>query len=136
MSQDVWDQRMIALAEHVAQWSKDPTTKVGAVITDSCNRIISVGYNGFPRWVNDTEERYADQQTKYGFVVHAELNAILNANSAVNGYNLYTTLFPCRECAKAILQAGITQVFYKDYRKDEFTEQMFDEAKLYVKYMP
>lgn len=136
MTADIWDNRMMGLAEHIAQWSKDPNTKVGAVITDHCNRVISVGYNGFPRWVIDSEERYADQETKYGFVVHAELNAILNANQNLNGNSIYTTLFPCRECAKAIIQAGIVKVFYRNYRKDEFTETMFDEAQMFVKYLP
>lgn len=136
MSEAIWDQRMIDLAEHVAQWSKDPVTKVGAVITDHCNRVVSVGYNGFPRWVKDDAERYVDQETKYGFVVHAELNAILNANQNLSGNTIYTTLFPCRECAKAIIQSGIVRVFYKNYRKDAYTEQMFDEAQLFVKYMP
>ncbi len=131
-----WDTKMMGLAEHVAQWSKDPSTKVGAVLVDPCFRVVSVGYNGFPRNVEDTTERYNDRETKYGFVVHAEINAILNAVDISRARSIYTTLFPCRECAKAIIQAGIREVFYKEYRKDEYSEKMFDETFTYVKHMP
>lgn len=105
-----WDRRFMALAQHVAQWSKDPSTKVGAVIVDDRNRVIAHGYNGFPRGVEDSPELYADREQKYPRVVHAELNAILNALGPVEGCTLFATLAPCCECAKAIIQAGIRRV--------------------------
>ena len=98
--------------------SKDPSTQVGACIVNADNRIVSVGYNGFPRGCSDEDfpwERSADNQndTKYPFVCHAELNAILNSNGiGVKGARIYVALFPCNECAKAIIQAGITEVIY------------------------
>lgn len=101
-----------------AMRSKDPNTQVGACIVNADNRIVSVGYNGFPRGCSDEDfpwERSADNQndTKYPFVCHAELNAILNSNGiGVKGARIYVALFPCNECAKAIIQAGITEVIY------------------------
>jgi len=125
-----WDYRMMDLADHIAQWSKDPNTRVGAVIADSANRVIGMGYNGFPRRVDDTIERYQDQEQKYSYVVHAELNAILNATIKLDTdfTTLYTTLSPCRECAKAIIQSGIHRVVFKEYRSDPFTNAMFMES--------
>lgn len=125
-----WDYRMIYLADNIAQWSKDPNTRVGAVITDSLHRVVGTGYNGFPRGVADKYERYNDKEEKYSFVVHAELNAILNSTIKLDTdyTTLYTTLSPCRECAKAIIQSGIRRVVFKDYRADEVTNQMFKEA--------
>lgn len=116
-SLDKWDGRFLALAEHIASWSKDPSTQVGAVIVDKQNRVIGVGYNGFPRGVEDTEERLNDRPTKYAHVVHAELNAILNANQSVSDCTIYVwpqfwtgTPPTCNECAKAIIQSGIKKV--------------------------
>ena len=125
-----WHRRFIDLAMHVAQWSKDPSTKVGAVIVDERYKVISLGYNGFPRWVDDLEERYNDRPTKYQFVVHAELNAILNATVPLDGMTLYTTLSPCHECAKAIIQSGIIEVVYYELRPDIVTDAMFEEADI------
>ena len=102
---DKWNQRFLNLAKHVSSWSKDPSTKVGAVIADPETKIVvGMGYNGFPRFVDDTEERYNDRPTKYKFVVHAELNAILNSNKSVRGCEIYiypTLMKPncCPECA-------------------------------------
>lgn len=101
-----------------AMRSKDPNTQVGACIVNDDNRIVSVGYNGFPRGCSDEDfpwERTADNQndTKYPFVCHAELNAILNSNGiGVKGSRIYVALFPCNECAKAIIQAGIKEIIY------------------------
>ena len=101
-----------------AMRSKDPNTQVGACIVNDDNRIVSVGYNGFPRGCSDEDfpwERKADNQndTKYPFVCHAELNAILNSNGiGVKGSRIYVALFPCNECAKAIIQAGIKEIIY------------------------
>jgi len=105
-----WDERFMALARHVAMWSKDPSMKVGAVIVDRKRRVIAMGYNGFPRGVEDSSERYNERATKYAHVVHAELNAVLNALGPVEGCTLYTTFEPCTGCAKAIIQSGITRV--------------------------
>ena len=109
--------------------SKNPNTQVGACIVNDDNRIVSVGYNGFPRGCSDEDfpwERSADRQndTKYPFVCHAELNAILNSNGiGVKGSRIYVALFPCNECAKAIIQAGIKEIIYisDKYRNTENT---------------
>lgn len=98
------------LARHVAGWSKDPSTKVGAVIVRPDRSIVSVGYNGFPRGVNDAEHRYLDKPVKYSLVVHAEANAILAAKESLQDAVLYVTLFPCNECAKLIIQSGIRTI--------------------------
>lgn len=103
-----WDYRFIKLAREVSTWSKDPSTKVGAVIVKD-RRILGTGYNGFPRGIEDTEERYNDREKKYPLIVHAELNAILNCEKRPEGANLY--IWPgsycCYECSKAIIQSGI-----------------------------
>lgn len=113
-----WDEYFMGVALLSAMRSKDPSTQVGACIVNADNRIVSVGYNGFPRGCSDEDfpwERSADNQndTKYPFVCHAELNAILNSNGiGVKGARIYVALFPCNVCAKAIIQAGITEVIY------------------------
>lgn len=105
-----WSTRFMHLAEHIATWSKDPSTQVGAVIIDERRNVCGLGYNGFPRGVEDTEERYTDRETKYAMIVHSEANAILNAERSVRGGVLFTTKFPCSACAKLIIQAGIKRV--------------------------
>lgn len=113
-----WDEYFMGVALLSAMRSKDPNTQVGACIVNDDNRIVSVGYNGFPRGCSDEDfpwERKADNQndTKYPFVCHAELNAILNSNGiGVKGSRIYVALFPCNECAKAIIQAGIKEIIY------------------------
>ena len=105
-----WDGRFMEMAHLTASWSKDPSTKVGCVIVDTMRTVVALGYNGFPRGVDDSPERYADREQKYPRVVHSELNAILNANGPVRGCVLYCTFPPCCECAKAIIQSGINRV--------------------------
>lgn len=106
--QDKWDRRFLALAEHVAGWSKDPSTKTGAVIVDERRRVVSLGYNGFPVDVCDSPERYADRELKYKLIVHCERNAILFARRDLAGCTLYTWPFmSCAPCAAMIIQAGI-----------------------------
>lgn len=111
-----WRIRFLNLAKHISEWSKD-TTKVGAVIVDPLTKqVVGLGYNGFPRGVSDDEDRILDRDTKLKLVVHAELNAILNANKSVRGCHMYvypTMMEPncCPECSKAIVQSGITVVF-------------------------
>ena len=128
-----WVSRFLALADHIAEWSYDPSTKVGAVIVDDRHRIISVGYNGFPRGVLDHEHRYSDRPTKMLFVCHAERNALDNSPMSVEGCTMYVPLLPCNECAKSIIQRGIRMVVsYNPTREDTFnwaiTKRMFVEA--------
>ena len=128
-----WADRFLALAEHVAEWSQDPSTKVGAVIVDNKKRVVSMGYNGFPRGVKDCPERYNNSEMKHLFVSHAERNAIDNAPNSVEGCTMYVQLLPCNECAKSIIQSGIKKVItYKPTREDKFnwdiTRIMFQEA--------
>lgn len=112
-----WDTYFLALAHLSAMRSKDPNTGVGAVIVDDTHRIVSIGYNGMPRGCDDAEfpwDREGDfYNTKYAYVVHAELNAILNSKRSVNDCTIYVSLFPCNECAKAIIQSGIKKVIYE-----------------------
>lgn len=131
-----WDERFTDLAQFVAEWSKDPSTKVGAVIVNDQRQVLSLGYNGFPRGVFDLESRYSDRDQKLKFVAHAERNALDNAFSDVRGATLYTTLCPCNECAKSIIQRGIrrvvahkfTDLVQRERFNAEITEQMFHEA--------
>ena len=113
-----WDEYFMGIAMLAAKRSKDPSTQVGACIVSPDNIIISTGYNGMPKGCSDDEfpwerDGAAEIDTKYPFVVHAELNAILNANGRdLRGSRLYVALFPCNECAKAIIQSGIKEVIY------------------------
>ena len=113
-----WQQYFMGIALLSAQRSKDNSTQVGACIVNTENKIVAMGYNGMPNGCDDDEmpwERSANDElnTKYPFVCHAELNAILNRNSAnLKGCTVYVTLFPCNECAKAIIQSGIKKVVY------------------------
>lgn len=108
--QEIWDQRFLCMASLVASWSKDPSTKVGAIIVTPENVVISVGYNGFAQRMPDVESHYADRETKYSRIVHSETNAIVLARGDVRGYTLYSTLPPCDRCAVTIIQAGIRRV--------------------------
>jgi dCMP deaminase len=110
MFSDKWTIRFMNLCSVVSSWSKDPSTKVGSVIVDDQKRIISVGYNGFPRGVDDRDSRYEDRPTKYKMVCHAERNALDNAPIPVEGATMFATLMPCSECAKSIIQRGIKKV--------------------------
>ena len=107
---DKWDLRFLSLAVHVSSWSKDPRTRVGAVIVNEQKQVLSPGYNGFPRGVLDIEERYQQRSTKYLFVAHAERNALDNCFTDTRGSTLYTTLAPCNECVKSIIQKGIKRI--------------------------
>lgn len=114
-----WDEYFIALAKLTAMRSKDPSTQVGACIVSADNRILSVGYNGTPNGFDDVffpwDREGEELETKYLYVVHAERNAILNyrgSNKDLEGAKIYVDLFPCNECAKEIIQAGIKEVYY------------------------
>ena len=110
-----WDEYFMGVAKLAARRSKDPNTQVGACIVSPENIIVSTGYNGMPKGCSDDEfpwER-TGEETKYPYVVHAELNAILNANGRnLRNSRIYVALFPCNECAKAIIQSGVKEVVY------------------------
>lgn len=132
--QNKWDKRFIELARFISLWSLDPSTKVGAVITNK-RRIVSVGYNGLPQGVSDTDERLNNRELKYKLVVHGEINALLFAERSVSGCTLYTFPFlPCSNCASQVIQAGIKRVVapYNDNPRwvDSFklSEELFEEA--------
>ena len=112
-----WDEYFMGVALLSAQRSKDPSTQVGACIVNKKNKIVGTGYNGLPQGCEDDAFPWGKQgaylQTKYPYVCHAELNAILNnIGMDLHGCRIYTVLFPCNECAKAIIQSGITEVIY------------------------
>ena len=130
-----WDQRFLALCEHVAGWSKDPGTKVGSIIADG-NRVISVGYNGYPSKLNDV---YLDEREyKLSRTVHAELNAIFNARVPVQGMTLYTSFPCCDRCAVHVIQAGIERVVWREAtvnawaNSQEAARKYFQEAGVQV----
>ena len=140
---DKWDNRYLALAKEVATWSKDPSTQVGAVTVGAKKEVLSQGFNGFPRGIKDTPERYNHRETKYKFVVHAEMNAIYNASysgTSLDGATLYTYGLPiCSECAKGIIQVGIKKVVIEKSKElDNWNEslrlsrEMFAEAGVHV----
>lgn len=140
-----WDEYFMGIAILSGERSKDPNTQVGACIVGSDNRILSVGYNGFPNGCSDelfpwTREG-SELETKYPFVAHSELNAILNyRGGSLEGSKLYVSLFPCNECAKAIIQAGIRTVIYDSDKYDGTpgnvaSKKMFDAAGVeYIQY--
>ena len=112
-----WDEYFMGLAHLSALRSKDPNTQVGACIVDKDKKVVSIGYNGMPRGCNDTDMPWDREggfkETKYAYVVHAELNAILNSPRSLKDTILYVSLFPCNECAKAIIQSGIKKIYYE-----------------------
>ncbi|MBE6992249.1 MAG: dCMP deaminase family protein [Ruminococcaceae bacterium] len=112
-----WDEYFMGIALLASMRSKDPNTQVGACIVSRDNIILSTGYNGFPKGCSDDEYPWeregADNETKYPYVVHAELNAILNSGGrSLKDARIYVALFPCNECAKAIIQSGISEIVY------------------------
>lgn len=106
-----WDKRFLDLAKEISIWSKDPSTKVGAVIVDDNRRIVSTGYNGLPRNIMDSFDRLSNRELKYEMIIHAEVNAILYAKQDLTNCTLYTYPFqPCSRCASIVIQSGIKQV--------------------------
>jgi len=139
-----WDEYFMGIALLSAKRSKDPSTQVGACIVDSkSNRILSVGYNGFPFGCSDDDFPWSRDGetlcTKYPYVVHAELNAILNNRGVIlEGSKIYTALFPCNECAKAIIQSGIKEVIYlsdkySDTDNVKASKRMFEKAGVAIR---
>jgi len=132
-----WDQYFMGVSKLSALRSKDPSTKVGACIVSPDNRIVGVGYNGMPYGTDDEVAPWSRVggflETKYAFVVHAELNAILNSIKELKGCRIYVSLFPCHECAKAIIQSGIREIIYEDDKyngteSDIASKRMLDAA--------
>lgn len=128
-----WDEYFMGIAILSAKRSKDPNTQVGCCFVDDNHRIISMGYNGFPNGISDDEFPWGKEgdplDTKYLYVCHSELNAILNTNSDLKGSTLYVTLFPCNECAKAIIQKGVKRIVYLD-NKHENTPSVMASNKM------
>jgi dCMP deaminase len=111
--QEKWDRRYLELAKHISGWSKDPSSKVAAVIVDELGRVVP-GYNGFPRALSDSEALYANRTAKLQRVIHAEMNAIMNAQGSVRGMTMYVSTFaPCARCAAHVIQAGIARLVYE-----------------------
>ena len=142
-----WEEYFMAVAKLSANRSKDPSTQVGACIVSDDKKILSLGYNGMPIGMNDENAPWDRDgeylNTKYPYVCHSELNAILNARGInLTGTTLYVTLFPCNECAKAIIQSGIKKVIYEsdkyaDTDGTKASKRMFDECGVeYIKYEP
>lgn len=136
-----WDQRYLAQAKEISSWSKDPSSKVGAIAVGKHGQILSQGYNGFPRGIKDLNERYADRETKYKYVVHAEMNCIYNA--CLNGVSLENSCLYiygrslCPECTKGVIQVGVAKVImqHAPYPKEDkwekhfhLTEEMLNEV--------
>ena len=145
---DKWNARFMQMAQLISQWSKDPSTKVGCVIVSPEKAILSMGYNGFPRGVDDTPSYRQERPTKYEFVVHAEANALLNAGrngTRLNGGILYVTMPPCTRCAGSIIQSGIKEIIYLEpeiqkqiagWRDNlKYSFEMFNEAGIKYKEM-
>lgn len=142
-----WDERFMFLAKEISSWSKDPSTKIGVVIVNDERRILSTGYNGFPKGIEDTEERLSNRSLKYPLIVHGEMNALMSAlynGVSVKGSTMYVYGLPvCSECCKNIIQSGIKcvvidniefapEIWAEQWKKT--SEPMFKEAGVEVKY--
>jgi dCMP deaminase len=140
-----WDRRFIDMMNVVGSWSRDPSTKVGAVIVRPDLTVAAVGYNGFPRGMSDDAELYEHRPTKYSRIIHGEMNAILNAHGDVAGCTLYVPFPPCDRCAVHVVQAGIKRVVYVEPTEDiksrwaeafEMTAAIFADAGMEVTVLP
>ncbi len=138
----LWDRRFLELARQVSTWSKDPSTQTGSVIVGERRRVLGLGYNGFPRGLEDTAERLTNRELKYSLIAHAERNALDNTEIPVLGATIYCTLSPCHECAKSIIQRGIKRVVAVAERPERWIEslegaaQMFKEAGVVLDLVP
>ena len=142
-----WDEYFMGVAKLASLRSKDPNSQVGACIVDSDNKILSMGYNGLPRGCSDDDFTWAREgetlETKYAYVTHSELNAILNyRGGSLENCKIYVTLFPCNECAKAIIQSGIKTVVFAENKYDgtpsvEASKKLMNAAGVrYYQYQP
>jgi dCMP deaminase len=118
---DKWDVRFVELARHVAQWSKDPSTKCGAVIVDRHKKVLGMGFNGFAAATDDSPERYADKDAKYSGVIHSEENAILNSFTPLYDTEIYLSGMACDRCTSRLIQVGITKVVIPCKEEDPFS---------------
>ena len=137
-----WTARFINLAAHVATWSKDPSSQVGAVIVRPDRSIASIGFNGFPRGVEDRMDRMSNRSSKLLFTLHAEMNAILAAQEPLRGHSIFVYPYqPCAHCAAAIVQAGIKEVYCPEGSVSRWEESfeaartMFHEAGTVVRWI-
>lgn len=128
-----WDQRYLELARHISTWSKDPSRQIGAVAVGAKGQVLAQGYNGFPRGIDDSKERYENREIKYQLVVHAEMNVIYNASYngvSLDGSTLYVWGLPvCSECSKGIVQVGIKRVIMRDTEIPDGWKQSWDKTK-------
>lgn len=134
-TQPKWDYRFLEAAKFFAQWSKDPSTKTGAVIVRPDKTIAGIGYNGFPKNMSDAPELYNNREEKYSRVVHCEVNALLHSYECVQGYTLYTWPFAsCDRCCVQMLQAGITRFVFPEPSVDALTRwgDAFKRTKSYI----
>jgi dCMP deaminase len=132
-----WDECFMRIAHVISQRSKDPSTQVGAVVVSKNNIVLGLGYNGFPRGIDSNKlpwerEGQADE-TKYAYICHAEENAVYNTNGDTQDAKLYTSLFPCNECAKTIIQKGIKEIIFENdkyHNEPQFiaARRLFDAA--------
>ena len=137
MSSQNWDHRFLDLSKLVSTWSKDPSTKVGSVIVDEENRVVSIGFNGFPKGISDNN-RLNNRDIKYNIIVHAECNAIMFANKSLKNCTIYTFPFqPCSRCAGMIIQSGIKRVISiptidcERWKNDfDLAQKLFSEANI------
>jgi len=135
-----WNKKYLLLAQHISSWSKDPSTKVGAVAVGGVGQILATGFNGFPRGIDDNKKRLTNREEKYKLVVHAEMNCIYNATHdgvSLKDSTLYVWGLPvCSECAKGVIQVGIKHIVMPSYldlpekwfNSFEQTKKVFDEA--------
>jgi dCMP deaminase len=141
-----WDSRFISLALHIQEWSKDPSTKVGCVIVGPSNEIRSIGYNGFPRGIDDNDVERYDRPAKYLWTEHAERNAIYNAvrvGIPLHGCRMYLPWFPCAACARAIIQSGLIELvaYEPDFGHEKWGQDfrvattLLDEARVAVRFI-
>lgn len=127
-----WDIRFLQMASFVASWSKDPSTRVGAVIVDEEKRIVSHGYNGLPRGAAD-DHRLNIREIKYRLIIHAEENAILNATGSVKGCTIYVSHPPCAHCSGILKQAGIVRVVFEEPSQEFKRRWNLEETLQYLK---
>ena len=139
-----WDIRFLKLATHISEWSKDPSTKVGCVVVGPDREIRSTGFNGFPRGIQDSDDRLTNRDLKYPLICHAEENAIMHAariGLALKGCTAYVTWPPCTRCARSLIQAGVSEIVIPsgleipDRWRDDFEMSMglLREAKVTIR---
>jgi dCMP deaminase len=137
-----WDFWLLGLAKYISTASKDPSTKVGAVVVDEDRRVVSLGYNGLPRGVEDSQDRLMNRDLKYKLIVHAERNALLFARGSIKGCSIYTyPMLPCAVCASMVIQSGIKKVVAPVSDNPRWQEdialstQLFGEAGVQVEFI-